>query len=75
MRNPNRGFYHLYRFQITEEPEDYKALVQERYQKDTDTELTLVQISLQAYREKEIGEMGLENIKELFSALGELWRK
>ncbi len=72
LRNPNRGFYHLYRFQITEEPEDYKALVQERYQKDTDTELTLVQISLQAYREKEIGERGLENIKELFSALGEL---
>ena len=72
LRNPNRGIYHLYRFQITEEPEDYKALVQERYQKDTDTELTLVQISLQAYREKEIGEMGLENIKELFSALGEL---
>lgn len=72
LRNPNRGFYHLYRFQITEEPEDYGQLVQERYQKDTDTELTLVQISLQAYREGAIGETGLENIRGLFLALGEL---
>lgn len=72
LSNPNRGFYHLYRFQITEKPEDYRKLVKERYQKDTDTELTLVQISLQAYREGAIGEKGLENIKELFSALAAL---
>lgn len=69
LRNPNRGFYHLYGFQITEEPEDYRNLVEERFQKDTDTELTLVQISLQAYRDKPIGEKGLENIEGLFSAL------
>lgn len=72
LHNPNRGFYHLYRFRITEKPEDYRELVEEQYQKDTDTELTLVQISLQAYREGAIGENGLENIKELFSALAAL---
>lgn len=72
LRNPYRGFYHLYRFQITEKPEDYIKLVTERYQKDTDTEITLVQISLQAYRKRAIGKNGIENIKKLFSALSEL---
>lgn len=72
LRNPNRGFYHLYRFQILEKPENYTKLVQERYRKDTDTELTLVQISLQAYKNRAIGKNGIENIKKLFSALSEL---
>ena len=53
--NPNRGFYYIYDFWITDTETDYRRLVTERYEKDTDTELTLVQISLQAYREKEIG--------------------
>lgn len=69
LQNPNRGFYHLYRFGITEEATDYKELIEEKYQKDTDTEITLVQICLQAYRKRAIGETGLDNIDKLFSAL------
>lgn len=69
LRNPGRGFYSLYSFQITDEKTDYDKLAAEMYHNDTDTTLTLVQICLQSYRESEISDAGLANIENLFRAL------
>ena len=69
LRNPYRGFYSLYRFWISEDETDCQQLVKEKYYKDKDTEITLVQICLQAYREGAIGEKGLANIEKLFCEL------
>lgn len=69
LRNPNRGFYGLYRFFITEDDVDYRQIVKETYCSDQDTKLTHVQICLQAYKEGAIGEKGLANIEELFCEL------
>lgn len=72
LRNPNRGFYQLYSFMITDEEEDYPRLISEQYVHDTDTKLTLIQICLQTYRQGAITEKGLANIEALFDALGTL---
>lgn len=65
--NPNRGFYHLYTFWITDEQKDYEEFVESISQNDT--ELILVKICLQNYREGSISEFGLLNIDKLFHAL------
>lgn len=72
LQNPNRGFYKLYSFQITDEKQDYTRTVPALYQQDTATKLTLVQICLKAYRQGVITEEGLANIEALFDALGAL---
>lgn len=69
LKNPGRGFFHLYSFAITDEKQDYYELIERIYKDDLDTSLTFVQISLQNYNEGEITEEGLLNIEELFSAL------
>lgn len=55
--NPNRGFYYIYDFWITDEETDYQQTVEDRYQKDADTDLTMIQICLQNYRGGEITEL------------------
>ncbi len=72
LRNPDRGFYHLYTFLIEEEPIDYEQIIKTMYQNDTDTELMLIKISLQNYREGRISETGLRNIEKLFDGLESL---
>lgn len=67
--NPNRGFYHIYKFVVTDDAADYAGLVSELYRWDTDTSLTLVEICLQNYREGRISKAGMENIAALFDAL------
>lgn len=69
LKNPRRGFFHLYSFTITDEKQDYYELIERTYKDDLDTSLTFVQISLQNYNEGEITKEGLSNIEELFSAL------
>lgn len=69
LRNPNRGFYYIYGFRITDEETDYETLVNDRYKTDKNTCITMVQINLQTYRDKEITEAGLANIEALFTAL------
>ncbi len=69
LRNPNREFYYIYGFSITDEETDYVSIIQDRYQADKDTCLTMVQINLQAYRDREITPEGLANIEALFAAL------
>lgn len=69
LRNPNRGFYKLYSFMITDEKQDYPEMVSTLYQGDRNTRLTLVQICLKSYREGNITKQGLSNIEALFDAL------
>ena len=68
--NPNRGFYLMYEFWITDEETDYDSIVADKYQADTETNLSLIQICLQDYQEGEISEAGMKNIRALFRALG-----
>ncbi len=69
LNNPNRGFYQLYEFLITEEETDYKKLIQEWYPGTKDISLMFIQINLQSYREGEISPEGLANIERLFGVL------
>lgn len=69
LSNPDRGFYHLYTFLITDEQEDYGKLIKTIVHDDADTEIMMVKICIQSYREGEISEKGLKNIKSLFDAL------
>ena len=57
---------------ITDEKVNYWQLVQEMYQGDDNTSLTLVEINLQYYRYGEVSETGMANIEALFQALGDL---
>lgn len=72
LQNPERGFYNLYRFMITDEKENYWRLVSELYKTDVDTTLTLVEINLQNYRDSEITDEGMNNIEFLFQALADI---
>ncbi len=69
LNNPNRGFYYIYDFSISNEEMDYEKLVAERYREDSDTSLTFIQICLQEYQTGKISEAGMENIARLFQAL------
>lgn len=67
--NPNQGFYYIYGFWIRDEEMDYEKLVEEKFEKDTETALAMIQINLQEYRNGAISEQGLANIEALFDAL------
>lgn len=67
--NPNRGFYHMHGFAITDEETDYRENVAYRYCRDQDTALTLVEINLRNYRSGDISETGLNNIDKLLTTL------
>lgn len=69
LNNPNRGFYQLYEFMITDEEMNYKEFIEEWYPKITDINLMFVQINLQSYRNGDITQKGLENIEKLFDIL------
>ena len=44
--NPNRGFYHIYGFLISDEPADMSEQLDRQMQKDTDHALAMAQINL-----------------------------
>ena len=67
--NPNRGFYNLYGFVLTEEGTGYARQVAEKMYNDP-YELSLIQINLREYNEGPITETGLIRLEELFQALG-----
>ncbi len=69
LSNPNRGFYHLYTFWITEEQTDYEEVIENINQDDRDTDLILIKVCLQNYRDGRISEKGIWNIESLFNAL------
>ncbi|MCM1044476.1 MAG: DUF4832 domain-containing protein [Candidatus Gastranaerophilales bacterium] len=67
--NPNRGFYYMHGFRIDDEETDYREEVAKRFCRDEDTELAMIQVNLQAYRNRPISQEGLENLERLFQAL------
>lgn len=67
--NPNRGFYHIHGFRITDEKENYQQLVADDYAGDQDTNLSLIEINLQSYRDGAITQAGLANIESLLDSL------
>lgn len=75
LNNPNRGFYRLYSFLITDEKQDYTEMVSTLFQEDRDTRLALIQVCLKSYRRGSITEEGLDNIEALFDVLGSLNKK
>ncbi len=69
LQNPNRGFYRIYGFQITDDATDYTSKVDELYDDSDGFTLALIEINLKAYRSKDISPAGLNNIDALFKAL------
>ncbi len=67
--NPNRGFYYIHGFRITDRQENYQQLVANDYAHDTDTALSLVEVNLQNYTDSAISEAGIANIEALLDAL------
>lgn len=72
LQNPNRGFYYIHGFWITEEETDFKENVTNRFQNDRDTTLAMIQINLQTFRDGEISQQGLANIEDLFEELEQI---
>lgn len=69
LNNPNRGFYQLYEFLITDEGMDYMEFIEEWYPEISDISLMFIQINLQSYQKGEISQKGLDNIEELLTIL------
>ena len=67
--NPDRGFYHIYGFLISDEPADMGEQLDRQMEKDTGHALAMVQINLREYRDREISEEGLKHIEDLFLAM------
>lgn len=74
LKNPNRGFYHMHGYFIKDEVRSFKDFQEDlgwRFAKDNETSLTMIQINLQYFRNKEISEKGLKSLDNLFRALEE----
>ncbi len=69
LKNPNRGFYHLYSFTITDDKTDYEGLTAQISENDADTKLMMAQINIQFYKNREITKQGLDNIRALLDVL------
>lgn len=69
LQNPYRGFYHMHGFIISDAETDFRADIANRYCRDEDTALTMVEINLQRYREGDISQAGLDNIERLMETL------
>lgn len=69
IENPNRGFYHLYGFEIEDEETDYREEIAVKFCQDTETSLALIEVNLNRFRDRDISEQGLANIKALMEAL------
>lgn len=75
LHNPNRGFYHMHGFVIEDAVTDYRENLANRYCRDTETALTLVEINLRNYRDGDISQEGLDNIERLLDTLDGLDKK
>lgn len=69
LKNPNRGFYHMHGFVISDEEADYAKTVARQFRAEADASLTLIEINLKEYRDRPISAKGLANLEELFQAL------
>lgn len=68
LKNPNRGFYHIWGFYITDESMDWENVILSKGV-DDGFSLELVEINLQEYRDGLISDKGIRNLKELFEGL------
>lgn len=68
LKNPNRGFYHIWGFYITDESMDWENVILSK-RVDDGFSLELVEINLQEYRDGLISDKGIRNLKELFEGL------
>ena len=59
LSNPDRGFYYIYGYRITDEPVDYATDLRDRTREDDATRLGMMQINLREYRTGAISEEGL----------------
>lgn len=73
IKNPNRGFYHISQFTITDNDShsDYQWAVNWGCDQGPDFTIKLVEINLQNYRDGDITEKGIANIDVLLN----LWAK
>ena len=71
--NPNRGFYNIYGFVITDEHQNYEELVAQKMCYDTN-ELAQIQVNLRNYLLGDITQSGLDGINQLFDVLRK-WEK
>ena len=69
LKNPNCGFYYMHGFYITEEDMDFRYDVAKRFCADENTALTMIQINLAYFKDRELSEQGLKNIDSLFETL------
>lgn len=69
LKNPNRGFYRMYSFPVTDKKADYRKLMSRIKKNDSDTKLMMAQINLKYYRDGRISKKGLANIRELLDVL------
>ncbi len=69
LNNPNRGFYYMRGFRITDEQQNYRKNVADMFYWDEETNLAMMQINLQYYNDKAITKEGLANLEELFKAM------
>lgn len=69
LRNPGRGFYHMHGFRINDGETDFRQNVADRFCRDENTALTLIEVNLQYYHDRPISEAGLVNLENLFDAL------
>lgn len=68
--NPNRGFYYIYGFRISDDVNvNYEEVVSEKMFRSRGQSLAMIQINLQEYAEGPISEKGLKDIEFLFQAL------
>ena len=68
LKNPNRGFYHIWGFYITDESTDWEKVILSKGV-DDGFSLALVEINLQEYRDGLISDKGMRNLKKLFEGL------
>lgn len=72
LRNPNRGFYFMYGFRISDDKEeDYFNILSKRFISSHAHSLVMIQINLQEYADGPISEKGLEYIHNLFEAMSQ----
>lgn len=67
--NPNRGFYYMHGFRINDDEADFRQNIADRFCRDKETKLTLIEVNLQYFRDKPISRQGLANLEALFEAL------
>lgn len=68
LMNPNRGFYSISMFEITDETKDYDAAVTERSAMNPGFTLEMVEINIKKYSGGDISRAGLSNIDALLDA-------